>query len=465
MAVFPAPLQTLINFYRDREYFQQLRRLAIPIVIQQIILSSLNMVGVIMIGQKGETAVAAVGLANQVFFLLTLVLFGIGNGSAMFTAQLWGKRDIPNLRKVLSLGLLLGLLVSVVFLLLAELLPAQIMGIYSRDPQVIALGSEYLRIFGWAFIFFAITNTYSLILRSIGDVRLPMFVSAAALSVNLLLSYSLIFGKFGLPAMGVPGAAVAVLVSRLLECGTLLTLTYRRRSPVAATLHELLTFDFAFIINVLKPVLPVALNEFLWSMGITAYNVVYARIATGALAAINMVAAIDNLTFAFISGIANATAIMVGHQIGSNEEEAAFTYAGRSLGLGAATGMALGGISLLGAGSVLALYKVSPSVLENAHRILIIFALFLWLRAMNTIMVLGVLRSGGDTRFCLFLDGVIIWIIGVPAAFAGAFIFHLPVYWVYLLVMSEEVSKWIISLPRFFSRRWIHDLTQSVDAG
>jgi putative MATE family efflux protein len=460
----PRPIRRLYAFYRDADYFRQLFSLGAPIAFQQTVIALLNMVALVMVGQKGETAVAAVGLASQVFFLLNLALFGIASGSAIFTAQLWGKKDIANLRKVLGLCLMFGLLVSLIFFLISECLSAQILGIFSRDPQLIDVGSRYLRIFAWSYFFFTITYIYSLILRSTGNVRLPMFVSTAALSLNILLTFGLIFGEFGLPEMGVNGAATAIVISRALECFSLLLLSYSRRTAVAATLQELLALKFSFILNVLKPVLPVALNEFLWSMGTTAYTVVYARIGTGPIAAVNMIATIDNLAFAFITGIANATAIMVGNRIGSGEEGTAYKYAGRSLGLGALTGMTLGGIALLSADGVLSLFKVSPTVLHDARVILLIFGTLLWLRAMNSIMVVGVLRSGGDTRFCLFMDGVIIWVVGVPAAALGAFTFHLPVYWVYLLAMTEEVTKWFIGMPRYLSHKWIHDLARSVSA-
>ena len=196
-------------FFTDREYYRQLVVFALPLALQNLVISSLNMVGVVMIGQLGETPVAAVGLAAQIFFLLQLVLFGINSGASMFTAQLWGKLDLPNIRKVLALAILLGLIAGSVFLGLAWLAPQAVLGIYSEDPQVVALGSEYLRIFGWAYIFFPVTFSFSMVMRSIGDVKTPMLVSTGALAFNALLSYLLIFGKLGLPALGVRGAAIA----------------------------------------------------------------------------------------------------------------------------------------------------------------------------------------------------------------------------------------------------------------
>jgi len=196
-------------------------------------MSSLNMVGVVMIGQLGAVPVAAVGLANQIFFLLNLVLFGITSGSAMFTAQLWGKRDILNIRKVLGLALTLGLFVGTFFLIIAEFFPEFALSIYSKDPAVIALGSDYLRIIGYSFILYAISFSFSAVLRSTGDVKIPLVVTLTSLSLNTLLSYILIFGKFGFPVMGVHGAAIAVVCSRIVECAGLLYLTYRKKLPVS----------------------------------------------------------------------------------------------------------------------------------------------------------------------------------------------------------------------------------------
>jgi Na+-driven multidrug efflux pump len=207
----------LLRIYRDKEFFNRLFVIALPIILQYFISSSLNMVGTIMIGQLGDTAIAAVGLANQIFFLFALLMFGINSGSAIFTAQFWGKKDILNIRKVLGLSLALGLVGSAFFVGISVFFPQAIIGIYSKDPAVIAVGSQYLRIFGLSFGFTAITLCYSSVLRSTGDVRTPLLVSIAALSINTLLSYILIFGKFGMPALGVIGAAYAVLIARILE--------------------------------------------------------------------------------------------------------------------------------------------------------------------------------------------------------------------------------------------------------
>jgi putative MATE family efflux protein len=453
----------VIAFYKDPDYFRNLQKIALPIMVQQLAFSGLNLLSGVLVGQKGDASVAAVGLAGQIAFLLNLVHFGIISGAAMFTAQFWGKRDIPNLRRVLGLCLMLALSASLIFFALAQFLPSQILSIYSRDPVVIALGANYIRTFSWTFLFFGITFSYALVMRSTGNVKLPTTVSVGALLISTFLSYSLIFGKFGLPELGIQGAAVAMVIARFLECVTLLTIIYTRNLPVAASFRELTGFDRVFFGRVIKPMLPVMLNELFWSLGITTYMVIYGRMGTQSYDAINIVSTIEQVAFAVFIGVSNATSVLVGNRIGAGHQEEAYRYAGRSLGLGILGGIFLGIVLQLVKVPVLSLYKVSPEVIENAGYIINVVTFFLWVRVNNMTIVVGILRAGGDTRFSLFLDGFIIWIVGVPMAYLAAYVLHLPVYFVYLFAMSEEAAKWVLGIRRYLSRKWINDMTVHVE--
>ncbi len=458
-ARFLQPLRRLLAYYRDPAYFQQLSRIGIPIALQQFFFSLLNMAGNVMVGQRGDAAMAAVGVAGQIYFLLSLFLFGVASGSAMVTAQLWGKRDVPGIRKVLALSLWLCLGISGFFLLVSELFPVQILSIYSSDPAVLALGSAYLKIMAGSFLFFAVTFSYALVLRSIGHVKLPVSVSVASLGLNILLAYGFIFGQLGLPELGVVGAAWALLISRLVESVVLLLLTYLSRSPAAASLRELLSFDGRFFVRVMRPVWPVILNELLWSLGISAYNAVYGHIGTDALAAVNILSTVDGLAAVLFMGLSNGTAVAVGNRIGAGDPETAYRYVGRSIGLGTALALVVGAAVWWLRVPVISLYKISPQAAASAYHLLTILGGLLWLRMTNMTLIIGMLRAGGDTRFSLFLDGFIIWILGVPMALLGAFVLRLPVQWVYLMVMSEEAAKWLLGLRRYLGRKWIHDLT------
>jgi putative MATE family efflux protein len=444
----------------DREYYSRLYHFALPITIQQLIMSALNMVSTVMIGQLGEARIAAVGLSNQVFFLVNLLLFGANSGAAIFTAQYWGKGDIPNVRRILGLALSVGLTGTMGFVLAAELAPAAVLGVYSRDPEVIALGSSYLRLAGLSFIFNAISYSYVFILRSTGQVRLPMLTSISAIGLNAALSYVLIFGKLGLPALGINGAAIALVIVRGLECLALLAITYWKKLAPAATPAEMFSFNWAFAWRALQRIVPVMVNEIIWSFGITAYYVIYGRMGTGAVAAMNIAATIDGLFFVLFSGISNACAILVGNLIGAGEERKAFRYAGLSLGLALACALGVSGMLLLSSGAIIGLYKVSPEVALAARRVLMLVAGCVFIRAINTVLFVGVFRSGGDTKFAFFLDAGVIWAVGVPLAALGAFVFGFPVHLVYLMTLGDELTKATLGLARFASRRWIHNLTE-----
>ncbi len=455
----PNLVRTWIDFlFGDREYFRRLVTIAIPIVLQQLVTSSLNLVGQVMIGQLGEVAVASVGLANQVFFLLNLLLFGITSGFAIFTAQFWGARDEKSIHRVQGLAIIASLAASAIFFFTSQFFSEGMIAIFSKDPAVIAMGGRYLQVFSWSFLFFSVQFSYALILRTVGQARLPMAVSIFALSINVVLSYVLIFGLGPLPAMGVMGAAFGILISRIVECVVLLWMAYRYKTPVAASISQMLNVDLGLVKQVIPLAWPVAMNELLWSLGITTYNIVYARISTESIAAFNIASAIEQIAFVFFAGIAHGTSVLVGNWIGAGDDKQAFNYAGRSMIIGFLIAIGAGILILLLSPIILSWYKVSPEVLSSAQKILFVVASFLWLRAMNIVLILGVFRSGGDTKFGLFLDGIIIWILGVPMAYLAAFGLHLPVYLVYLFVMSEEITKFIIGLKRYFSRRWIHNL-------
>lgn len=455
-------IQRVRDYYDDPEYFPNIRKIAIPIIIQQFTFALLNMLGVMLVGQKGETSVAAVGLAGQLAFLLNLVHFGIISGAAMFTAQFWGRNDVPNLRRVLGLCLIFAISTSLVFFTLAHLMPERILSIYTKDLAVIALGTDYIRVFSWTFLFLAVTVSYGFVLRSTGNVKIPTVISVCALILSTALSYVLIFGIWGFPELGIQGVAVAAVTARALECVALVVFAYTQKTAVAASLRELTNFDAAFIGKVIKPMLPVILNELFWALGITTYNAIYGRMGTASFAAMNIVGTIEQLAFVVFIGISNATSVLVGNRIGAGKQDEAYVYAGRSLGLGVVGGLVMGVLLQLVKTPVLSLYNVSPEVIANASHVVNVITFFLWVRVNNMTIVVGVLRAGGDTRFSLFLDGIIIWLVGVPMAYLGANVWHFPIYLVYLCAMSEEASKWVLGLWRYRSRKWIHDLTQHV---
>lgn len=444
--------------FGDKKFLSTMLKLAAPIMLQNMIFSSLNLVDGVMIGQLGDSAVAAVGVANQIFFLVSLLFFGVGSGSAIFAAQYWGQKDSERIQSVLGLSLLMSISGAVLFSLVAIFLPVQVISIYSKDPAVISQGSVYLQIVAFSYVITAITSSFAFVLRSTENVKLPLLTSFVALSLNTLMNYGLVLGNFGLPSLGVKGAAIATVISRLIEVVLLLLIIYRRKLPVAAKLPALLNFKILSIKKFFNTTLPVIATEIIWSFGITTYNVVYARISTESIAAVNIAGTLDRIIFVVFIGLGNACAIMIGNQIGAQENELATDYAKKYLLFGAIGASVLGLIMFIFVTPLLSFYQVSPATIDFTVKLIGLMALSLPIRSLNLILLIGILRAGGDTKVAFFIDAGSVWIVGVPMAFIGAFVLGLPVHWVYLMVLTDEAVKLILSLYRFFSQRWINYL-------
>jgi putative MATE family efflux protein len=443
---------------KDKEFNASLLHIALPIALQNLFVASLGIVDTMMVGHLGDTAIAAVGLANQIFFLLNFTLFGINSGAAIYTAQYWGARDVPGIRKVLGVGLMLGLAACAVFSVIALGFPRQALAFYSSDPAVIELGSSYLGIVGFSYLATTLTLGYTAVLRSTGVIRLPVMVGILTLCINTGLNYLLIYGNFGFPRLGVQGAALATSMARILECVALLGYAYLSRSPAAANPREMSAFDYQFLKSYFNVTAPVVLNEVLWSIGTSLYSAIYAHVGTEAVAAYNVAMTILNLSAVFFVGISTACGIMVGNAIGARQPERAFQHARHSLILGAGLAVVVGVGLFLGRDLALSVYSLSESGMRAAHDILGVLAFAVVFRAFNPTIIVGILRSGGDTRYSAVLDVAAVWLVALPLAYLGAFVLDLPIAGVVICVLSEGLFKMVIGLFRVASRKWINTL-------
>jgi len=448
-----------LSFLKDRAFLKEMLVIAVPISFQQLINASLNMIDVIMVGQLGEASIAALGLSNQVFFVLILLLFGTTSGMAIFTAQFWGKQEIEPIRKVLGMSIIVTSLFALIFTLAAVFIPRTVLGFYTNDKEVIDIGVQYLRIVGLSYIPVAIATSYIAVMRSIQLVRLTVIATVSAIVFKTILGYMLIFGYGGFPALGVRGAAIGTASGWTLELILLLVLVYTQKTPLAAkNLWTFFSFDTAFFARVLKTTMPAMANELFWSMGITTYNAIYAHIGTDSIAAINVNATMEELGFVVFMGLGNACAVMVGNRIGAGKKAEAYETVRRVIILSVSAAWIVGLIVILLRDTVVGFYELSPSGIHNVRMLMLMMACTLWIRMFNFSTFIGALRAGGDTRFALVMEICSIWLIGVPAAYFAAFVLHLPVYYVYLFVILEEIAKAFVSAWRFRSRKWIHDL-------
>ena len=448
----------MFSFIKDRPFMREMLTIAVPISLQQLINASLNLIDVLMVGQLGETSIAGIGLSNQLFFVFILLLFGLTSGMSIFTAQFWGKREIEPIRKVLGMSILTASFIAVIFTVAATVFTRSVLGLFTNDTNVIEIGSQYLGIVGFSYIAVALATAYIAALRSIQLVKITVIASVAALLFKTTLGYSLIFGHFGLPALGVRGAAIGTASGWTLELILLLIFIYTQKTPLAANPLTFFTFEFSFFQRVLRTTLPAVANELFWSVGIATYNGIYAHIGTEAIAAINVNATIEELGFVVFMGLGNACAVMVGNRIGAGKKDEAHEIVRRLILLSVISAWLVGLAVFIVRDVVIGWYNLSPAGIHNVRMLMLVMVCVLWIRMFNFITFIGALRAGGDTLFALVMEICSIWLIGVPAAYIGAFILDLPVYIVYLMVGLEELAKAFVSFWRYRSRKWIHDV-------
>lgn len=436
--------------------------IALPIALQSFITSAVNMVDVVMLGHLGDVDIAAAGCANQIFFLMSLCLFGVSSGASVFMAQFWGKRDLNGVHRTMGLMYSLAILVSVLFSVGALIFPQQLISIYSSDPQVISQGAIYLRIVGSSYLVTAGSFALGYACRSTGNVRLPMFTGILSMLTNVTLNFILIFGLLGFPAMGLRGAAIATAIARVLEFVVLAAVVYLQRLPVAARPKQLFgQLNASFIKRYFKTTLPVLLNETLWSTGVSMYTVAYGMLGTGALAAVQIAGTVFQLFLVLIRGVSDACAIMIGHTIGAGEEERAAKDGVRFMALVSIIGVAMCALLLVSRPVILSFFTVTPETIKMTMEMLGFQAFMLIPKAFNMVIIVGLCRSGGDTLFACILDTATVWLVAVPLAFLGANL-GFPLWGVYLCVCSEDVVKAVIGVPRILSKKWLHNVVADI---
>lgn len=438
-------------------------KVALPITLQNLIFNSFTLVDNILVGSLGEANIAAVGIANKFNFIFMLVLFGINSGTNIFSAQFWGKGDLKGVRRVLGLSLMLGLSVSVPFALIGILAPGSIIDIFSNDPEVIKQGAIYLSIIALTFPINAITSSFGMQSRGVGRAIVPLMASAVGFLVNAGLDYALIYGKFGFPNLGVKGAAIATLISKILECSIMLWIIYHNNYELAARFRDFMGYSREFLLRFITPVLPVMVNELLWSVGVSGYTYFYGVLGTEAVATVQILDVINGLFVAAFGGLGNACGAVIGNLIGAGEEGTAMLYAKRSAVVSFGFGLVMSGLLLLIAPSFLNLFSIGEHTVQIARLTIITYAVFMTPKVVNLLMIVGVCRGGGDTVFAALIDVGPPWLIGIPMAYLGVRVLGLPLYWVMALINLEEVAKFVLGIWRLLSGKWLHNLVKEIE--
>ncbi|MDO4564784.1 MAG: MATE family efflux transporter [Clostridia bacterium] len=429
--------------------------MAIPIALQNLLMASFRLVDTLMIGQLGDTSIAAVGLAGNVSFFIELIAFGMASGSAVFIAQYHGAKDEPGIYRAFSASFICIVPFGVLASVFVMLFPSFFMHLLTDEAPMIEEGSRYLTTAAFSYTGLMLTQQFCTTLRSTERVKLPVIATSISAVTNAVLNYVLIFGKLGLPAMGVMGAGLATSISALLSPLIVFVTSLVQRNVLVRCFKGLGMLR-GFFARFWRRSLPVLCNEMLWSMSVVIMNMVYGRMGQDSFAALTMFRTVENLVFVFFVGICNACNILVGKHIGSGDIEGGKRLSKQFMWLSPLMGLVLGAAIIALRSPIVGLYDTSEIAKHTAEILLIMYGIEVGIRNVPYIAVVGIFRAGGDTRIGLIGDVCVNYLIVVPVVVLCGLVFKLPFLTTYLLMLIvDDLGKCLVYVPYYLKNRWI----------
>lgn len=436
--------------------------IAVPVGLQSMLQSSFSMIDQLMVGQLGSTAVSAVEVAGRPAFIYSVILGAAATIAGIMISQYLGMEDRNMADRSLSVNLTAAAALALLFTVLCALFPEQIVGLYIEDdPAILVAGRNYLLCILWTYLPMGISSILAVMVRCLGRAVWPLAAGIASAVVNTVLNYGLIFGHFGLPALGVTGAAAASVISQFVNMLLMLVIFYLVRLRGQKDFRFSLSLGTGGYRQYLMMMLPILIAELLWSLGQNVNTFIYGHLEKGDLAAMSMTGPIQGLFIGALSGVSQAAGILIGKRLGANEYEEAYWESKKLIGYGLAGSLLLSALLICLRRTYVPLYNVEPGVRETAARLLLAFALLAPVKVTNMILGGEVVRSGGKTAYIMAIDIAGTWLIGVPLGLTTAFLFHLPVEWVYFLLSQEELVRLAMTLMVFRRRGWMNRLSVS----
>lgn len=443
----------------NASFSRNLLRLAVPIVLQNLVTTAVSSADVIMLGFVSQDALAAGSLASQIMFILNLVYSGISSGVIMLAAQYWGKQDTLTIERIMGIGMRISILISTVFFILAFFFPALLMRIFTNDMQLVSTGIPYLKIVSFSYLFMSISQVYLCTMRTIERVIFATAANASALLLNILLNAVFIFGLLGAPKMGIAGVALATTIARGIEfvicmLDALKFKTIRFRPSTIFERHKLLFADF------MKYSLPAFGNEVSWGLAFSMYSVIMGHLGSDIVAANAVVVVARNLGTVACFGIANAGAILLGKSIGAGRMETVKADASKFCKITFISGM-IGGIFIFLLRPLFMNMADLTATAQGYLNIMLFINMYYVLgQAMNTAVICGVFRSGGDSKWGFICDTIDMWGYAVPMGFFTAFVLKLPPMWVYFIICTDEFVKIPFVYKHYKSYKWLKNITR-----
>lgn len=441
------------------DFYQQMFKLAIPIIIQNLLSAAVNSADVIMLNYVGQSAISAVSLAANYSNILFMVYYGLGTGASLLCAQYFGKKNMQAIHAVEGIALRFSVAISALVALVAFTMPQRMLLLFTSDQELIAIGASYIRIMGITYLCWGVTEIYLAILRSIGRVTISMALNMLAFGLNIFLNAVFIFGLFGAPKLGATGVAIATASSRLVQLIACVIVSFLSKdvklNPAYMFIRsKTLLSDFIHLS------LPALGNDLSWSVAFSMYSVILGHLGTDAVAANSLVTVVRNIGSVFCFAIASAGTILLGRVMGEGKIEKSKAYASKMLRMTVVAG-ALGGVVVLAVTPfVLKFASLNDTAMHYLKYMLLINSYYIMGSAVNTALIAGVFRAGGDTKFGLICDTIDMWVYAVPLGFFAAFVLKLPVLWVYFLLCTDEFVKWPWVIGHYRKGTWAKNITR-----
>ena len=439
---------------RKDGFFASVCALAVPVALQSMLQASFSIVDQIMIGQLGSVSVAGVGLAGKFASIYSVIVSAVGVVAGIMISQYLGQKNSREVRRSFSVNLLIALGLVGVFTLLCGGFPSRIMGLYTTDAPMGQAASSYLRIITATFLPIAGATLLSTLLRCMEKAQLPLYASIASAVLNTALNYVLIFGKLGLPAMGANGAAIATVISTWVNFLLMLVMLGGHGSVLKAS-GRAGKFNLRQYLSMLLPIL---VCEFLWSLGENIYAAIYGHMGTEASAAMMLINPIQSLVIGALCGLSQAASVIIGKKLGSREYDDAYRDSWRLISYGFIGSVILSVLVVLASPMYVEIYQVDAAVKLLTRQILTAYALVAPFKVLNMIAGGGIIRSGGKTNYVMFIDMIGTWVFGVPLGLLSAFVWKLPIPYVYFLLSLEECVRFAITVFILRGKRWMQSL-------
>ena len=447
-------------FVKDKSFYRSFFSMAAVIAMQNLITYAVNLADNVMIGGYSQDALSGVSMVNQIQFLLQMIVMGVGNGIVVLGAQYWGKQQVEPIRKVTSIGMLLAVLASFTMMLAVYLFPSQTLSILTNEPAVIAEGTKYLQIVCFSYVLFAVTNILLSALRSVETVRIGFIVTLTALLVNVVLNYGLIYGRLGLPEMGVEGAAIATLISRIVEFAIVVSYTVFADKKIRWRPREMAHLDHALFRDYIRVGLPLILSNTVWGLATSAQTAILGRLGSDTIAANSIATTIFQVVSVLSYGSANSSGVVIGKTVGEGDIPRVKAYAKKLQIIYLFIGLATGCVLWLSKDLIISLYSITPETEILARQFIGILSITVIGTSYQVACLTGIVTGGGDTRFVLINDLIHQWLIVIPSAFLSAFVFHAPLWVTFLCLKSDQILKCFVAVIKVNRYKWIHILTR-----